>query len=248
MENSSFLDKVRFDMQVGILHPGTKLLIALCFIVLVFGLPIDYQAIAIFLGWIIAWGLVKAIPYRDPGHIFLRLWLTAGFFLIIIHSVSFNGGFVFNQDGLQVAGRSFFRIGSLMVAFLWVIRTTKAEELYAMLLDLRLPVSVIYVLFQAIYLIPRFGDRAREILIAQQARGFVLKGIRNRLRALILIFAPLFSTAIYELEENAASISARGLHAPGRKTHLCKITFTALDAMLFVAFIVVTSVFLAMVN
>lgn len=134
-----------------------------------------------------------------------------------------------------------------MVAFLWVIRTTKAEELYAMLLDLRLPVSVIYVLFQAIYLIPRFGDRAREILIAQQARGFVLKGIRNRLRT-YSDFAPLFSTAIYELEENAASISARGLHAPGRKTHLCKITFTALDAMLFVAFIVVTSVFLAMVN
>ena len=235
-------------MQVSILHPMTRLLIALCFIVLVFGLSVGYQAIAVFSGVIIAWGLVRAIPSRDPGRIFLRLWLTAGFFLMIIHSVSFNDSFVFNQNGLQVAGRSFFKIGSLVVAFLWVIRTTKVEELYAMLLDLRLPVSVIYVLFQAIYLIPRFGDRAREILIAQQARGFVLKGIRNRLRALILIFAPLFSTAIYELEENAASISARGLHAPGRKTHLCKITFTALDAMLFVAFIVVTSVFLAMVN
>lgn len=235
-------------MQQSSLYPGTRFFIALSFLIMVYGLPVNYQAIVIFLGGIIAWGVVRPLSSRDPGRIFLRLWLTAGFFLTIIHCVSYNDGLIFNQSGLQIVGRGFFRIGSLMVVFLWLIRTVKAEELYAMLIDLRLPVPVIYAIFQAIYLIPRFGEKAKEILVAQQARGFVLKGGRNRLKALVLIFAPLFSTMIYELEQSAASISARGLYAPARKSHLTKINFTFLDVVLIVASIFITATLLITMN
>lgn len=235
-------------MRKTSLYPATRVFIVLSFIIFIWRIPLTYQAIAVFLGVIIVWWIIRPLPSQDPGNIFLRLWLAAGFFLTIIHTINYDNGLIFNQNGLYVAGKGFFRIGSLMVAFLWIIRTMKSEELYAMLIDLRLPVPVIYVIFQAVYLIPRLIERAKDILVAQQARGFILKGVHGRLKALVLILSPLFSTMIYELEEGAASIAARGLHAPGRKTHLCKIKFTALDAMLFVASIVVTSVFLAMVN
>ena len=96
----------------------TRLLIALCFIVLVFGLSVGYQAIAVFSGVIIAWGLVRAIPSGPLVVSSLGSGSQLDFFLMIIHSVSFNDSFVFNQNGLQVAGRSFFKIGSLGGCFL----------------------------------------------------------------------------------------------------------------------------------
>ena len=215
------------------LHPVTRLIIALFFLFLVAFLPLEYQAIFIFVGALIAWTRQR-LPYHDPGKIFIRLWLVAGFFLILIHCISWNGELVFSRAGLISAGRSFFRIGSLMVAFLWLIRTVRKEALYSMLLDFRIPMKIIYVLFQAIYFLPRFGERAKEILLAQQARGFALKGVINRLRAYILILTPLLNTMIYEMEENAAAMTAKGLNAPGKKSHLTQIRFASVDILFII--------------
>ncbi len=227
------------------LHPGTRLFLVMPFILLIFKLPLEYQALTLLAGGILAFGLARPLPSGDPGGTFFRLLLIAGLFLLIIHCVSYDGTLVFNPSGLRVAGTIFFRIGSLMVAFLWIIRTMESDELFAMLIDLHLPVPIIYVILQVVYLVPRFGDRAREIFTAQQARGFVLRGIHNRIQAFILILAPLFATMMYELEESAASISARGLYATGRKSHVTEIKFTYLDAaLLFISFIVITMAFL----
>jgi len=223
------------------LYPGTKILVAFSFLTLVFGLPLRYQALVISLGMLIALK-TKPLPSKDPGSIFIKLWLAAALFLFLIHCIRWNGELVFNKEGLQVAGSSFFRIGSLMTVFLWFIRRVKPEEIYAMLIDFHLPVKMIYLLFQAIHLISRFGEKAKEILLAQQARGFILKGIRNRLTAYILILAPLFSTMIYELEENAAVISAKGLYAPGKKSHLTQIRFTLIDVIIIGISITITMI------
>lgn len=202
-----------------------------------------YQAMAIIAGMIIAWG-AKKLPAQDPGKIFLRLWLTAGIFLLIIHCVTYNNGLVFDNHGLVAAGKSFFRIGALMAIFLWLSRTIKSEELYAMLMDIGLPMSLIYLLLRTIYTIPRLGEKAKEILIAQQARGFVLKGIRNRINGLRLVLAPLFSSMVYELEESSASLTARGIFAPGRKSHFVELRFGLQDAMLIVSSMVLTTLLL----
>lgn len=225
------------------LHPGTRLLIALFFLLLVFSLPLKYQAVLILSGALISFG-TKPLSSQDPASDFIKLWLAAGFFLFILNCISWDGGLIFNDKGLETAIKSFFRIGSLMVAFLWLIRTVKSEELYAMLIALHMPVPVIYVLFQTIFLIPRLGERAREILVAQQARGFVLKGIHNRLKAYILILAPLFSTMFHELEQNAAAMSSRGLHAPGVKTSLTQLSISRLDVVLIAISLTVTVILL----
>ena len=220
-------------MKVKRIHPGTRLLISFSFIFLVFLLPLTYQFIALVMMGIFSWR-TDPLALKDPESIFINLWLSSGIFLILIHTLSYSNGFIFNRDGLVIAGRAFFKIGSLMVAFLWLIRTMKAEELYSLLIDLQIPLPIIFIFFKAIFLVPRFGEKGKEILIAQQARGFVLKGVKNRLRALILILSPLFSTMVYELEEGAASISSRGLYAKGPKTHITKIQFSFLDLMLII--------------
>lgn len=225
-----------------ILHPVTRFIIAACFVGMGFVLPLEYQAIEVLLGALFVWGVVKRILPYDPGRTFIRLWLTAGFFLFVMHGLNFSGDVSIESVGIKTAGRNFFRIGALMVSFLWLIRTIKQEELYAFLIDLRLPLPIIYLIFQTVFLIPRFGERAGEIIIAQQARGFIFKGFLNRAKALSLIFPPLFSSMIYELEETAASLSARGLRAQGRKSHLCQIRFSPFDLM-----ITITSFFLTII-
>src|SRR3989339_171942 len=135
-----------------------------------------------------------------------------------------------------------FQAGEVLIGGLFVWLAVKAEELYAFFIDLRLPLPFIYVIFQTVFLIPRFGERAGDILTAQQARGFILKGLRNRARALLLIFPPLFASMLYELEETAASLSARGLHAPGGKSHLCHIGFGPFDLLIIIGSILFTSV------
>lgn len=229
------------------LHPATRLLIALLYLILVIILPLKYQGGLIIIGALIAFS-TKPLPSQDPGRAFLRLWLTAGFFLFLIHCISWNGSLLFKSNGVELTSKSFFRIGSLMVAFLWLIRTVKTEELYAMLIALRLPIPAIYILFQTVFLIPRFGERAQEILLAQEARGFELKGIRSRLKAYILILAPLFATMFYELEQNAAAMSAKGLHAPGTKTSLTQINITRLDATLIALSLAATLILLLSVR
>lgn len=222
------------------LHPAAKTIIATSFIILVFNMPVIHKSVAILFGALIAWGVLKPSRVSDQGRIFLRLWLTAGFFLLLIHGITFDQGIDVSKPGLITAFSNFLNIGSLMISCLWMTRAIEVEEFYSMLIDLRLPIFLIYILFQAIYLIPRFGMKSKEILIAQQARGFALKGLRNRLRILPLIFSPLFSSMIYELEENAASIAARGLYAPYQKTHLCEIRFRLLDGVLIVIAVFIT--------
>jgi|SRR3989339_604579 len=224
------------------LHPGTRYFIAICFVGIGFLLPLPFQAGEVLIGGLFVWLAVKPLVSDDPGRAFIKVWLTAGFFLTMIHGLNFSGGISIDSEGLRVSGRSFFRIGALMVSFLWLIRTVKAEELYAFFIDLRLPLPFIYVIFQTVFLIPRFGERAGDILTAQQARGFILKGLRNRARALLLIFPPLFASMLYELEETAASLSARGLHAPGGKSHLCHIGFGPFDLLIIIGSILFTSV------
>lgn len=213
------------------LHPGTNIFIVFLFVLSVFKFSLTYQAVILIFGALL---LLKTKPllHQDPLFIFLRLLLIAAFFLLLIHCISWNGKLVFREEGLILAGKSFFRICSLMISFLWLVRTIKTEEFYAMLIDLHLPIKVIYVLFQVIYLIPKLVDRSKEILLAQQLRGFAMKGILNRLKAYVLILSPLLSATIYEMEENAIALSARGLQSKESKTHLAQICFTRADLVI----------------
>ncbi len=236
--------RIKILMQYqGNLHPGTRIIIALCFTAVVSFLSLQYQAFAVLLGAISAWVISKPLSSNDPGKAFLKIWLVAGFFLFLMHGLHYTDKIYIDYDALRIAGNSFLRIGTFIVVFLWLIRTIAPEELYALFVDLRLPMPVIYVIMKTLSLIPHFEERAKDILTAQQTRGFMLKGLRNRAKALFLIFPPLFASMLYELEESAASLSARGLHAKGRKTHLCSIKIHSHDVLIGGGCLLITLLF-----
>jgi energy-coupling factor transporter transmembrane protein EcfT len=213
------------------LHPATRIASAALLVLAVRFLPLPLQGIIVFAGAIFAWGVTKKTSAQDPGALFLKLWITSAFFLLIIHAVNLAGGPIFRASGVSRALDRFFLIGSLMAAFLWLIRTLRGEELFGFLLKLGIPPAAVYSVFQVFYLAPRIRGRAGDILIAQQARGLVLTNFVARTRALAIVLIPLISSMIEELEHRTAAIYARGLYLKVPKTHLSTFSFGIRDLM-----------------
>jgi energy-coupling factor transport system permease protein len=212
-------------------HPGTRLVIAFSFVIVALSSSLPLQALIVACGWFMA--LLKAGGNKQSQcRLFLRSWLTAGLFLALIHMLSFEGGLHMDGSGFKGAVAPFLRIGALMASCLWLIATTKPEAFYALLIDLKVPMPAIYLFYKVLYFIPRMAEKGREILEAQQARGFALAGVKNRIKGLLLVLAPLMSSTIYELETSSAAITARGLRSPMPKTHLVDIRFSPADFVL----------------
>jgi len=156
--------------------------------------------------------------------------------------LSFEGGLHMDLSGFKGVVAPFLRIGALMASCLWLIATTKSEAFYAMLIDLKVPMSAIYLFYKVLYFIPRMAEKGREILEAQQARGFALSGVKNRAKGLVLVLAPLMSSTIYELETSSAAITARGLRSPMPKTHIADIQFSTADIVLITVSILLVAI------
>lgn len=223
------------------LHPGTRLVIALSFVIVALSSSLPLQALLVACGWFMA--LLKAGDNKQSRpRIFLRIWATAGLFLTLIHMLSFEGGPHMEVSGFKDAVVPFLRIGVLMASCLWLIATIEAESLYAMLIDLKVPMLAIYLFYKVLYFIPRIAEKGREILEAQQARGFSFAGVKNRAKGLLLVLAPLISSAIYELEISSAAITARGLRSSLPKTHLIDIRFSRADFALIMLSVILVAI------
>jgi len=228
-----------------VVHPGTRLVIALSFVIVALSSSLQLQAVIISCGWLMA--LLQAGGNKqNQRRLFLRIWLIAGLFLSLIHMLSFQGGVHMEISGFRTAAAPFLRIGALMSACLWLVATIKPESLYAMLIDLNMPMPIIYLLYKVLYFIPRMAEKGLEILEAQQARGFALAGIKNRAKGLVLVLAPLMSSTIYELETSSAAIAARGLRSPMPKTHLTAISFSGLDVALLIVSLLIAIISIAL--
>lgn len=224
-------------------HPGTRLVIAVNFVIVALSSSLQLQAVIVSCAWLMA--LLQAGGNKQhQRRLFLRIWLIAGLFLSLIHMLSFQGGVHMEISGFRNAAVPFFRIGALMSACLWLVATIRPEALYAMLIDLKMPMPIIYLLYKVLYFIPRMAEKGKEILDAQQARGFVLAGIRSRIKGLVLVLAPLMSSTIYELETSSAAITARGLQSPMPKTHLTVIRISGIDLTLIAISFLLAAIFL----
>ena len=98
-----------------------------------------------------------------------------------------------------------------------------------MLIDYRVPPSVILILFRTIWLVPRLTERMDEVVTAQKLRGMRAETTMQRIRALIPTLNPIFSSMLNEISMNSLIISSRGFIAPGRKTHLVPLRFRTAD-------------------
>jgi len=169
--------------------------------------------------------------------IFFRLILIAGIFLFLIYFVKFNGGVVLNFKNMNEFLTKWSLIIGISVMLITARKIFNTDEIYAFLIDLKIPAWAIYLIFNSLFLIPRLIEKSKEILIAQEARGFKNVGTA-RIKATILVLVPLISSISYELEQKSIAIQSRGLFSRSKKTHIYQLSFKFFDFIIIFASVI----------
>jgi len=219
------------------LHPITHITIAFCFAAAAVSAPVEEGLTVLLFGL----GITLAIPCRTETRLarpFLNVLAIAIFFLFIIHGVRWNPPGVI-RSGIFEALESFVRVGAPVVVALYLSRQIRSEELFAFLIDLRIPPAVIMILFRTLWLIPRFTERMDETLIALKLRGMPVDTPFQRVRALIPALGTIFASMFAETSDNSLVMAVRGFLRPGSKSHFLPLSFRVRDgAVIFLALLI----------
>jgi energy-coupling factor transporter transmembrane protein EcfT len=222
------------------LHPLTHILIALSFALIAVSTPVEEGLVVLFFGL----GITLAIPRRAETMLarpFLKVLGIALLFLLLIHGVRWSP-FGILRTGIFQALESFTRIGSPVVAVLFLSRQIRSEELFAFFLDVKIPPVVILILFRTLWLIPRFTERMDETLIALKLRGMPAETSLQRIRALVPALGTIFASMFAETSDNSLTIAARGFLNPGPKSHLLALRFRVRDGAVMALCLLITGI------
>lgn len=211
------------------LNPVTKLVALLAIIANVFAVPQWW----IPLGIVVLVVVPAAVLARVGGRLlrlFLILLLPLLVVLFIVQGFFFpDGTTVLWQWGparLTVEGLVFSltigsRLSALVLGSLVFVLTTHPARLMTALTQAGMSSKIAYVISASLQIIPAFQERARSILLAQQARGLeIAGGPLRRARALLPLIAPLVLGMITDVDERSTAMEARAFGATPRPTSL----------------------------
>ncbi len=165
--------------------------------------------------------IVPATAARELRDV-LRLSLTLALPLaasVVIVNLLFSPGTV--ADGALLAAEVVIRVLTMAGAAVLFYRTTSPADLVGSLQHHGLPARATFVIHNAVAMIPRLAERAREVTAAQRARGFDSEGSwLRRARGVLAITGPTVLGAIGEGETRTLALETRGFTRPGRITVL----------------------------
>lgn len=225
------------------LHPLTKLVLAIGFVVVVFLLP-DFRGpllvVLVLSGVLLAFGI-----FRDVARTAFLLSLPLGVSLLAIHGlfnpqnatpfVSIRGvpvlaTLIVWEEGLRFGLLFYFRLLTVIVAVLIVIKTTHPRKLSIGLEEKGVPSKLTYVFVAALQLAPQMKAQAEAIADAQQARGLDTRAnYRERFKALVAMMTPLLIGMLIATQTRALALESRGFSRTGPRTYLLAVHDTALD-------------------
>lgn len=209
-------------------HPLTKLTLMGLILVTAATLPTLPVLLAVFVLGLLplaAWGRVLqpflAGSFKVILPFVLSLALIQGFFTGGSTVLFGLGRWAFTLEGLlsglTVASRLLLALGGTLLLML----TTRPDKLMLALTERGLPQALGYIVLTALQIFPRFQDRARVIMDAQQARGLELQvNPVRRLGLLVPLIGPLILGSIVDVEERALALEARAFSHPAPKTSL----------------------------
>ena len=212
------------------LHPLTHIIIAAEFAVFTLILP-TYQGLGVLVLWLL---LTLMIPLRTETKLtgtFLKILVVAAVFLFLIHGVSWRPLGI-SMEGIITGLTGFAHIAAPVMFIIYLSRMVQSEEIFALLIDLKVPSAVILILFRTIWLVPRFVERIDEVITAQKLRGMRIETASQRIRALIPTLSPIFSSVLDEISENSLTLTARGFLQPNEKSHLIVLRCSLNDAVI----------------
>ncbi|MFC1650871.1 energy-coupling factor transporter transmembrane component T family protein [Candidatus Latescibacterota bacterium] len=223
-------------------HPLTHILVSLELAALIIILPAGYGLLLIG-SWLL---LSLVLPKRTDTKltpVFIKILFVAAIFLLLIHGVSWRALSI-SAGGIMSALNSFTHIAAPVVFIIFLSRNVRQEELYALLLDLKIPPVIIFILFRTLWLVPRFVERIDEVITAQKLRGMRIEKTSDRFRALIPTLGPIFSSMLEEISENSLTLTARGFLGSGDKSHVTQLRRSPADVIYL---LIVTLVFIKIV-
>ena len=171
----------------------------------------------------------------------LRILVPIGVALLAIHApfhpanqtpIASWGSVTLYREGLDFALTTLSRLAIFVVATNLALRTTHPKALVAALMDRGLSHKICYSYLAGAELIPDMGKRSREILEAQQARGFDTQGsLWRRAQTLLALLKPLLVGALISVETRALALESRGFSLAGRRTSAVELRESAAGAI-----------------
>ena len=165
--------------------------------------------------------LLPATVARELGP-FVRLGLVLSLplvFSVIVINTLFSPGTV--AEGAWLAAEVVVRVLTMAGAAVLFYRTTPPADLVGSLQHHGLSARMTFVIHNAVAMIPRLAERAREVTAAQRARGLDTEGNwLRRGRGVVSVAAPTILGAIGEVETRTLALETRGFTRPGRPTVL----------------------------
>ena len=211
-------------------HPLTHIIVSAELAVLILILPV-LHGLCVLTFWLLLNLLISPCTETKLTGVFLKILVVAALFLFLIHGVEWRALSI-SIDGIVAGLNNFVHIAAPVTFVIYLSRRVRSEELYALLIDLRVPPSVILILFRTLWLIPRFVERIDEVITAQKLRGMRIEKTSQRIRALIPTLSPIFSSMLEEISENSLTMTARGFLQPGRKSHVIVLKYSWADGVL----------------
>jgi len=212
-------------------HPLTNLLLALLGLASASLLSSLETVAALFLFIHIPLAVIARIFLPFLKSIFFIIWpfvlslsIIQGFFSPGEKVLFSFASFSFTQEGLLAGLSIALRILVALSAMILLMMSTRPDRLMLALREKGLPNAIAYIVLTALQIFPRFQDRARVILDAQQARGLELDvPFIRRLPLLIPVISPLILSSIIDVEERAMALESRAFNYPGPKTQLTQL-------------------------
>jgi energy-coupling factor transport system permease protein len=138
---------------------------------------------------------------------------------VVLVNLLFSPGSV--AEGALLAAEVVIRVLTMAGAAVLFYRTTSPADLVGSLQHHGLPARATFVIHNAVAMIPRLAERAREVTVAQRARGLDSEGSWwRRGRGVLAITGPTVLGAIGEVETRTLALETRGFTRPGRATVL----------------------------
>lgn len=211
-------------------HPATEIIVLVCSLLLVFGIPSPVVPIAIIVATLIAAVASPTVRLLTWAIGVGVLCLPTLIVLSIVQGLFYPGAEVtvlweygpahLTVEGLAIAVQIWLRVSALVSLCALFGLGADSARLFDGLRALRLPSSVAYICASAIGLIPLIRTRIQQIIEARASRGWDVSNWMVRTRLLPNIVTGLFTAVLIEVEQRHDVLEQRGLGDSTRVTSL----------------------------
>ncbi|MEW6387177.1 MAG: energy-coupling factor transporter transmembrane component T [Thermodesulfobacteriota bacterium] len=198
--------------------------------------------------------LAQLAAARAWGELFRIRWLlvTLALFSLVVWSWLAKGPtplfWGVSRESLAFGAATFLKLGTMMLAGLVLLATTRVEELFLGLVKLRLPYPMAFAFALALRWVPEIFTTALRVKEAQEVRGLEWeKGPPwSRLKQYLPLLVPIFLLTLRRSQTMAWALEARGFQMRPQRTYFLELHPASRDLVALTLAAAVLALFLTL--